>query len=194
MNKIDYHKSLIADYLSERDNICCIDIITYTIEQNSLEDAIRVAVMSKNKNGKTEFHQRRIYKNVYPNFLKNLLKIKDKIENAKNFDKLISTIFINKPSGAGELFCYDVALRIGHKLNLLPEKIYIHAGTKIGLENLLKRKIYEKTIDKRKLPEPFCSCELTPDQLEDFLCIYKEELSDNYLSTNKKEHIKRYCK
>jgi len=194
MNKIDYHKSLIADYLSKRNNMCCIDIITYTIEQNSLEDAIRVAVMSKKKNGDTEPHQRRIYKHVYPNFLKNLLNVKERIKNAKNFNELFTIIFNHKPSGAGELFCYDVALRIGYKLNKLPEKIYIHAGTKEGLKYLLTRKIYEKTIDKRKLPEPFCSCELTPDQLEDFLCIYKNEISDNYFSNNKKEHLKRFCK
>jgi hypothetical protein len=187
MNKIDYHKLLIADYLSKRNNMCCIDIITYIIEQNSLEAVIRVAVMSKNKNGKTESHQRRIYKDVYPNFLKNLLNVKDKIKNTRNFDELINIIFSNKPSGVGDLFCYDVALRIGYKLNKLPEKIYIHAGTKIGLEKLLKRKIYEKTIEKRKLPEPFCSCELTSDQLEDFFCIYKKYLSDNNLGYKEKK-------
>jgi len=187
MNKIDYYKSLIADYLSKRNNMCCIDIITYTIEQNSLEAAIRVAVMSKNKNGKTESHQRRIYKDVYPNFQKNLINVKEKINNAKNFDELITIIFKHKPFGVGELFCYDVALRIGYKLNKLPEKIYIHAGTRTGLEKLLNRKIYEETIYKHKLPEPFCSCKLTPDQLEDFLCIYKKNLSDNNLSIKGKK-------
>jgi len=193
MNRIDYHKSLIADYLSKRNNMCCIDIIEYTIEQKSLEDAIKVAVKSKNKNGNTEPHQRRIYKDVYPNFLNNLLNVKDKIKNVKNFDELINIIFNNKPSGVGELFCYDVALRIGYYLNLLPEKIYIHAGTRTGLRNLLGRIIYEKTIYKHRLPEPFCSCELTPAQLEDFICIYKYDLSDNKIINNNKEREIKYC-
>jgi len=150
MDRIDHHKSLMGEYLSKRNNMCNIDIIKYTIEQNSLEDAISVAVMSKNRNGNTEYHQRRIYKDVYPNFRKKLLNVKDKIKNVKNFDELINIIHNNKPSGAGELFCYDVELRIGHKLNLLPEKIYIHAGTRIGLEKLLNRKIDESSTSSKK--------------------------------------------
>ena len=180
MDVIDFYKSLIADHLSKRSNSCWMDpIVKYTLTQKKIEDAIYIAVMSRDKTGRKHSHQWRIYDHVYENFSQNLLNVRDKIENSKNFDELLNIIDEEKPSGAGELFCYDTAVRIGHYLNLFPEKIYLHAGTRKGLEALLKRKIYGKTINKNNLPEPFKSCKLSPGQLEDFFCIYKEYLSGN---------------
>ncbi|WP_461255906.1 hypothetical protein [Treponema sp. R80B11-R83G3] len=179
MDKINCYKTLIAEYLEKYSNICCWDFIEYTIEQNCLKNAIRIAVMSKNRNGNLCPHQRHINKDVYDNFFQNLLKVQEKIENSKSFDELINIITDNKVTGAGELFCYDVALRIGYKLKLLPEKIYIHAGTRKGLKNLLNINNSVKTINKHDLPEPFCSCELTPVQLEDFFCVYEDRFICN---------------
>jgi len=193
---IKHHKLLIDNYLSKKSSICCKGSIEqYAAEQNNIENAIKIAVMSKDKYGKLHSHQKRIYKYVYNNFLKNLLFVRDEIMKAKNFDILIDIIYNNKPSGAGELFCYDVALRIGYKLNLLPEKVYIHAGTKIGLRKLYGRNIYEKTILKNNLPEPFNSCELTPDQLEDFFCIYKNNICGmkENLSSVKNMPLPEFC-
>jgi hypothetical protein len=39
-------------------------------------------------------------------------------------------------TGIGELYVYDTALRIGAKLGVFPEKVYLHAGTRIGVRNL----------------------------------------------------------
>jgi hypothetical protein len=175
MKKISLHKSLIRDYLTERDSSCWMDsVVKYTCEQKTFKKAIMIAVMSKDVNGNKHSHQWHIYNNVYVKFIQNLLRVKDKVKKAKNFDGLYDIIYSNKPSGVGELFCYDTALRIGQRLGKLPEKIYIHAGTRIGLRNLLNRTIYEKTILQEELPEPFCSCHLTPAQLENFFCLYKD--------------------
>jgi hypothetical protein len=38
--------------------------------------------------------------------------------------------------GIGELYVYDTALRIGAKLGVFPEKVYLHAGARIGVRNL----------------------------------------------------------
>jgi hypothetical protein len=38
--------------------------------------------------------------------------------------------------GFGELAVYDCSLRVGSYLNLLPDKIYLHAGTRKGAEAL----------------------------------------------------------
>jgi len=119
------------------------DIILLLAEQKCINKAIKVAVNSKFKDEKTHPHQYRIYKYVYDEFIQNLMLVIKEIENAKNFDALINVIDTNKPSGAGELFCYDVALRIGYHKKLLPEKIYIHAGTRKGLIKLFGRKIYD---------------------------------------------------
>jgi len=196
MNINEYHKSLINDYLSEKSNICCKGSIEeYTAEQKCIDEAIRVAVNSKFKDGKTHTHQYRIYNYVYDEFIQNLLLVIKEIKNTKNFDELINVIDTNKPSGAGELFCYDVAIRIGYYIKLLPEKIYIHAGTRKGLIKLFGRKIHEKKILKNDLPEPFKSCELKPDQLEDFFCIYKDKLcgKNENLSSVENLPLPRFC-
>jgi hypothetical protein len=164
-------------------------IVKYTLEQETLEEAIKVAVMSKDKNNIKHSHQWRIYNYVYDEFVKNLLNVKNKINNSKDFDELFNIIDFYKTSGVGELFCYDTALRIGHYLNKLPEKIYIHAGTRKGLKLLLDRIIFERTIYKHDLPEPFCSCELTPAQLEDFFCVKKDYID----GTNKIKNTKKFC-
>jgi hypothetical protein len=96
--------------------------------------------------------------------------VKRKITNAKDFDELFDIIKTNRPKGAGELITYDVALSIGYYLKLYPEKVYVHAGAKKGLENILNRKYHGDRINKNELPEPFCSCNLDCILLEDFLC------------------------
>jgi len=57
--------------------------------------------------------------------------------------------------GVGELACYDAALRIGGNLNIFPEKIYLHAGTRTGARELLKQRVNGRFIYKEDLPEPF---------------------------------------
>jgi len=184
---IEYYESNILEYKNKRKGNCSVDnVVKYVLKQKNIEEAINTAVISRDENDNLHPHQYRIYNYVYENFIQNLLFVKDKINNSKNFDELIRIIEKYKPSGAGELFCYDVALRIGHYLKLLPDRIYIHAGTRIGLQNLLKRKIYEKQIKKEILPEPFRSSDLTPGQLEDFFCIFKDIFS-NGIKENKEK-------
>jgi len=177
-NVIEYHESLIEDYLSKKGSVCCKGSIEqYTAEQENIENAIKVAIKSEFKYGRKKHpHQYHIYDYVYENFKKNLLNVKEKIKVINNFDELLIIIENNSPSGAGELFCYDVALRIGHYLKKLPDKIYVHSGTRKGLEKLFNEKIKEKSLYQYELPEPFNLCDLADEQLEDFFCIYKENI------------------
>ena len=71
--------------------------------------------------------------------------------------------------------CYDVAIRIGSYLGLHPELVYLHAGTRKGLKNLMKGKVKDNFIKKEDLPEPFKSSDLTCHEIEDILCIYKDK-------------------
>lgn len=77
--------------------------------------------------------------------------------------------------GLGHLYTYDTALRIGSKLVQLPNKVYLHAGTRRGARILgldwkaSALEIAEIPIELREL-EPF--------KIEDFLCVYEDELSD----------------
>jgi hypothetical protein len=172
---IKCYNSKIFEYKSERSKICLIDsVVKYVLEQKSIGDAINTAVMSKDKNEKKHSHQRRLQNNCLEDYAQKLLEIKNQISQVKSFNSLYILLEQNRIHGVGELLIYDVSVRIGEYLKIYPETIYIHAGTKTGLQNLLKRKIPEKQIKKEMLPEPFCSSDLTPGQLEDFFCIYKD--------------------
>jgi len=61
--------------------------------------------------------------------------------------KLIDTALEPIP-GLGELYVYDTTLRIGAKLNLFPDKVYLHAGTRLreralGLRTAATLKMFE---------------------------------------------------
>jgi len=148
--------------------------ISYTVEQKDLLNAIQVAVHSKNKIGKMNRHQCRIKQICYKEFEENLIKRYNELEHVTDFDLLYQITWLSKPHGVGDLFCYDVAVRIGNFLNLQPEFVYLHAGTKVGLENLKGKKISVSKISKADLPEPFKSCQLTCHDIEVLLCVYKD--------------------
>ena len=80
-----------------------------------------------------------------------------------------------KIKGIGPLTCYDTAQRIGAKIRLFPEHIYLHAGTKTGAEKLLGKRLKVKFINKTDLPNPFHNANLTNAEIEDILCIYKDK-------------------
>ena len=76
-------------------------------------------------------------------------------------------------SGAGELYVYDTSLRIGAKSNLLPTKVYLHAGTRVGAR-ALGLDGQAKTLEVSMLPPEFR--QLEPHEIEDVLCIFKVDL------------------
>lgn len=77
--------------------------------------------------------------------------------------------------GTGELYAYDTALRIAHNRDLLPIKVYVHAGTRrLGLD--------QHAIERRDLPEPL---QRRPaHEGEDILCIFKDDFGPNSSSAN----------
>ncbi len=147
--------------------------IAYTIEQPNIISAIRVAAKSENKSGKRHNHQRRLKKESINKFADNLIKKSKELYETKDFASLLKIIESCKVRGIGELACYDTANRIGCKIGVVPDKIYLHAGTRKGAERLFGMRIKKKFIDKSELPEPFKSSDLDCIQLEDILCIYK---------------------
>jgi len=167
------------EYKNRRGNCIYDTVIKYVLEQKNLKNAIIIAAYSHDKYGKKHSHQRRLENDILSDFGEILVSIENKINDISDFDSLISIIDKHKINGVGEMLVYDVALRIGHYKRIYPEKIYLHRGTRVGVENLLGRKVYQNTILKEQLPEPFKSCDLTASQLEDFFCIYEDIFSNN---------------
>ena len=75
----------------------------------------------------------------------------------------------------GPLYTYDCALALGAKLGIMPDKVYLHAGTRQGAQalGLLATETY--------LPVPEKLKSLKPHEIEDFLCIYKKSFKPEML-------------
>ena len=136
---------------------------------------IRLAALAVNCNGKRYSHQRRLSKAALEQARDILLKNEKAMETCRNFDDLF-TLFeqlLIPIKGIGNLYVYDTALRIGAKMGLLPRRVYLHAGTRVGAIALgLDGKA--KVIEVSQLPDWLH--QLEPHEIEDVLCIFKDKL------------------
>ncbi len=143
--------------------------------QPTLEAAVEKAALAVDQCGKRLPHQRRIKASAIKAAKTALLAALSDIRNCPNFDTLHELIHetVGDIKGIGPLYIYDIAERIGAKLGLRPEKVYLHTGAADGAAKLGFPRGLE-TIEVRDLP---AGCEsLSPDEIEDVLCIYKDDL------------------
>jgi hypothetical protein len=171
------HKAIIQSYKSLKPGCCCAKQEEYCAGARNIAEAIEKAAMARDANGRKNPHQYRVPEDKLELLKQKLLTKKTRIEQARDFDELLQIIVETGVfKGEAVLTCYDTALRLGFYTHKLPQKIYLHAGTRTGAEKLLKRKINARFLLKRNLPEPFKSCDLKEHELEDLLCIYKNDL------------------
>jgi hypothetical protein len=165
---------IIDDYIKKHRNGAQNELRYFRI-QRSLDDAIRLAALAEKPGGKRFDHQRRIPKKVLDHCYLILKKNTTKISKAHSFEELHSIIsdLIEGVKGIGKLMVYDTALRIGAFLNLNPENIYLHAGTKVGAKKL-GLDCSQKCISPKVLPLELRKLKLC--EIEDVLCIYKTVL------------------
>jgi hypothetical protein len=98
---------------------------------------------------------------------------RDGFLNAADFDALHTLVDgkIGSIKGIGALTVYDIAHRIGAYLRKAPGRVYLHAGVRVGARAL---GIGGDSFDPKILPKPFSR--LAPSEIEDCLCIYKDDL------------------
>jgi hypothetical protein len=147
-------------------------------DQPSFHAAIENASLALDRRGKRLSHQRRLKRAALRKALTALTAQSRALEGARTFDALLKLVdsAVRSIPGIGELYVYDTALRLGAKLNLFPEKIYVHAGTREGIRSLGLD--YKTTsVLPSALPREFM--ELEPHELEDILCIFKDKLGKN---------------
>lgn len=143
-------------------------------EESSLADAIRRAALCEwGENRKRHPHQRRILKAVLEEAERRLQASAKRLARAADFAALHRIVQdeIGSIPGIGGLTVYDVSHRIGAYVGKEPALVYLHAGTKAGAAVLGFNGDF---ISPRDLPAAFAR--LTPAEIEDCLCIYKEEL------------------
>jgi len=167
-------KSLADDYLKVH-RPGRIKGRAYFHDQPDLESAVRRAAGCIGPNGKRFDHQHRLREKTLIAATKRLMGRQSALRDSKTFDELMRQIeqALDGLSGAGELYRYDVALRISSKLDLRPEHVYLHAGTAKGASvfGFTRR---DKRVAPSAFPAPFDS--MPADELEDLLCIYKADL------------------
>jgi hypothetical protein len=136
--------------------------------------AIRRAALCETKDGKRHAHQRRIPRALLEHVEAKLQTIRRKFYKAADFAALHGLVEeeIGSIRGIGALAVYDIAHRIGAHFGKAPERVYLHAGVRVGARAL---GISGDSFDPKILPKPFAR--LAPSEIEDCLCIYKDDLT-----------------
>jgi hypothetical protein len=163
---------IVSDYIREYRDDAREELDTFRREK-SRASAIRRAALSQFPNGKRHPHQYLI-----PQLLLNLAEERmqaaaRRLGAAGDFDALHEIVKreIGSVHGIGKLMVYDIAHRIGAYLEKSPKMVYLHRGTKEGAAILGFR---GESLDPTMLPSAFSR--LTPAEIEDCLCIYKDKL------------------
>jgi hypothetical protein len=142
-------------------------------QQPSLDDAVRLAAGCTDQYGKRHSHQRRIPRASLDRLARRLAAVN--LLHAGTFHELYEMVRAAGESihMIGPLTTYDVATRIGAYLRLAPNRVYLHAGTRVGAR-ALGIAGRTKTVERSQLPREFGR--LTAAECEDVLCIYKDVL------------------
>ncbi len=167
-------ESLIADYKANYSG--CVKRELKKFQDMTLRECI------DNASGiiKKHSHQYNIRNDAINAAYKKLSSSLELIEECryKDFDDLISLIadLIGGIDGIGDLYVYDISLRIGANLGKYPKKVYLHRGSLEGARIILGN---EKVIIKGKILEKsdfYGFGSLEPYEIEDVLCIYKDRI------------------
>ena len=152
------------------------DIVDYCGEAEHVHQAIARACRSKRPNGKHHNHQSKVPAAILSELERMLIGNSYRIRHAMSFEDLYDLIDKGKPKGIGPVTTYDVAVRIGAYLELTPRYVYLHAGAQEGYRELVKTghasdKWLTRIIRLQDLPVELHV--LSPDEVEDFLCVYR---------------------
>jgi hypothetical protein len=142
-------------------------------DEPTLQSAVARAALAETRDGKRYSHQRRLKRVVLQAVRSQLFELD--FGAIRGFDELHTIIdrAIGSIHGVGELMVYDTALRIGAKLRVMPDRVYLHSGTRRGARSLgLPFKM--RSISIAELPGPLRS--LKPYEIENCLCIFKDLL------------------
>ena len=181
MRDLHWHtlELLLTDYLAggEARNR---EALWWKASGQPFEAAVRRAAFSFREGGRRHSHQNRIPGAVLQACAKALIGHLPALERSPSFYELLAQIeALYQPiRGAGELLAYDTADRLRHRLGLASEHlIYLHAGTRVGARRLFGGRLPQGdawALMRHQISEPLRI--LDNHELEDFLCLYKDEL------------------
>jgi hypothetical protein len=155
------HSAIIQEY--KKFSVGCVrndKVIKFCKEAPNLEMAITRASMAKNEYGHKHVHQKRFVGDEKLKLLREkLLRQRTEIQKINSFDELFEIVVKTNvfDNARDSLTVYDTALRLGFFLDKLPDRIYLHEGSRVGVEKIRGQKIKSHFIMKNYLNEPFKS-------------------------------------
>ncbi len=167
-------EDIIQDYIA-RGRAWAKHELAYYAGAPSLSEAIRLAALAIRAGEKRQDHQRRIPSSALGRLHRKLACQEAAIKGASNFKDLHTLVQREgrDEKYIGELTIYDTALRIGAKLEKYPEDVYLHAGTRKGAK-MLGLNVKAECLSLDAFPKEFH--QLEPHEIEDVLCLYKDDL------------------
>lgn len=149
--------------------------LDYCVEQDTFASVVEAAVLAENRDRKMHPHQYRIGRQRLRVWADSLKPHTAELKRLTDFDGLLSHLMQHRIPGISHVTVYDTAHRIGvasRNPALLPQKVYLHAGTRQGAEELLGAQASGRDfVLLEELPKPLH--QLDPSDAEDLLCIYK---------------------
>ena len=163
---------IVSDYIREYRAGARAEMKTFR-DERTRASAIRRAALCEFPDGKRHPHQYLIPKRLLELAEERLQAAAKRLAGAEDFDRLHDIVKreVGPIHGIGKLMVYDIAQRLGAYFRKAPKLIYLHRGTKEGAAILGFR---GETVDPAALPSAFSR--LTPAEIEDCLCIYKDQL------------------
>ena len=161
---------IVNEYIREYRDVARGEMDTFRRER-SRASAIRRAALSEFPDGKRHPHQYLIPKKLLKLAEERLQAAARHLAGAPDFDALHEIVKreIGSVHGIGKLMVYDIAHRVGAYFGKSPMLVYLHRGTKEGAALGFRG----EALDPAVLPSPFSK--LIPAEIEDCLCIYKDE-------------------
>ena len=168
------NQELVQHYIRYRRPILESELREFS-EKDTFFAALEIAVHARNAKGKRFDHQRRLKRHVIPRVWEISRYREPQLQECKTFQELFSQVefIMKKVPNAGDLYKYDTALRIGAKLGLAPEAVYLQTGALKGARRLLPGTKC-RTLPKDAFPKEFQP--LSCSEIENFLCSYKDRL------------------
>jgi hypothetical protein len=148
------------------------EVVDWCAQAQNLPMAIIRACASRRPNGNLHNHQSRVPEKIRSKYAELLMNHGLRVSS---FDALHDVCEELAPPGIGPVTIYDVATRIAGYMQLEVESLYLHAGVRVGWYLLHGH----RSPDKERVPRSMIPTELQrlpTDEIEDFLCAYRELL------------------
>src|SRR5260370_21958140 len=165
--------SMLRDYITKYQGDAEKELASFR-DAHNFDSCVRQAGLARTRKGKLP-HQYRIPLDTLRRWAEVLLRKRESMCSCRSFEALFETVENGGRAlpGIGELVVYDTALRIGAYLKLEPEEVFLHRGTREGAK-ALGFDGGRRSIRPDELPIAFRR--LKPHEIEDCLCIYKDDL------------------